>query len=249
MPKKPMTQLMFVQGKAMTENPFDYDANPNLPITDYDIAVRQSIPGYDALLSMVTALFQANLTDMAHILVVGAGGGNEISTLGQADLTWQFTGVDPSQKMLAVAQSKVELLNLGDRVTLHKGLVQEIPMQQFNAATSLLVMHFLPDDGTKLDYLQAIASRLQSGSPFLLVDFQGDRQSESFKRLVEGWQQRAKMAGMEPQRLTELVDSVWQHIQFIPEERTIELLAQAKFKNITRFYTAFAFTGLLAFAN
>lgn len=233
----------------MTEKPFDFDANPNLPVTDYDIAARQSIPGYDALLSMVTALLQIYLVDTAHILVVGAGGGNEISTLGQAHATWQFTGVDPSEKMLAVAQSKVESLRLGDRVTLHKGFVQELPLHPFDATTSILVMHFLPDDGAKLDYLKAIASRLKSGSPLLLVDLQGDKQSEQFKRLVAGWQQRAQLAGMKPQRLTELVNSMWQHLHCIPEERTLELLTQAKFKHITRFYTAFVFTGWLVFAD
>lgn len=119
----------------MSENTFDFAQNPNLPTTDYDIVVRQSIPGYDALLTMVTAVFQICLTDNAHILLVGAGGGNEISVLGQAHPTWQFTGVDPSQKMLAVAQSKIESLGLSDRVTLHNGVVQELPLHPFNAAT------------------------------------------------------------------------------------------------------------------
>jgi tRNA (cmo5U34)-methyltransferase len=39
----------------MSENPFNFDQNPNLPTADYDIAVRQSIPGYDAMLTMLTA--------------------------------------------------------------------------------------------------------------------------------------------------------------------------------------------------
>ncbi|NJL39082.1 MAG: class I SAM-dependent methyltransferase [Leptolyngbyaceae cyanobacterium SM1_4_3] len=231
----------------MSENPFDFDQNPNLPTADYDIAVRQSIPGYDAMLTMLTALFQLYLTDDAHILVVGAGGGNEIRGLSQTHPTWQFTGVDPSEKMLAVAQSKVESLGIDDRITLHNGVVQELPIHPYSAATSLLVMHFLPDDGTKLDYLKAIAARLQSGSPFVLVDSHGDKQSEVFKRLADGWQKRAQMAGMEPQRLNEVADGVWQHIQCIPEERTLELLTQAGFTRITRFYTAFIFAGWVAF--
>lgn len=243
-----MTQLMSANGKAMTENIFDFDTNPNFPVTDYDITVRQSIPGYDALLSMVTALFQIYLPDDAHILVVGAGGGNEIGALGQAHPTWQFTGVDPSEKMLAVARAKVGSLGLENRVTLHNGVVQELPLHPFNAATSLLVMHFLPDDGTKLDYLKAIAARLGSGSPFILVDSQGDRQSELFKRLFDGWHKRAHSAGMESQRLTQLVNGTWPHLQHIPEERTLELLEQAGFRGMTRFYTAFVFTGWLAFA-
>jgi len=232
----------------MTENPFDFDRNPNLPTTDYDIVVRQSIPGYDAMLTMLTALFQLYLTDDAHILVVGAGGGNEISALSQTHSTWQITGVDPSQKMLAVTQTKVESLGIENRVTLYNGVIQELPIHPYNAATSLLVMHFLLDDGTKLDYLKAIAARLQPGSPFVLVDSHGDKQSQSFEQLIAGWQKRAQMAGMEPQRLSEVADGVWQHIQCIPEERTLELLIQAGFKKITRFYTAFIFAGWLAFA-
>ncbi len=232
----------------MSENPFDFDQNPNLPTADYDIAVRQSIPGYDAMLTMLTALFQLYLTDDAHILVVGAGGGNETNVLSQVHPTWQFTGVDPSEKMLAVAQSKVESLKIEDCVTLHKVVVQDLPIHRYSAATSLLVMHFLPDDGTKLDYLKAIAARLQPGSPFVLVDSHGDKQSEVFKRLIDGWQKRAQMAGMEAQRLSELVDGVWQHIQCISEERTLELLTQAGFTKITRFYTGFIFVGWFAFA-
>lgn len=232
----------------MSENPFDFDRNPNFPTTDYDVAVRQSIPGYDAMLTMLTALFQLYLTDDAHILVVGAGGGNEISALSQTHPTWQFTGVDPSEKMLAVAQSKVASLRIEARVTLHQGVVQDLPQFPFNAATSLLVMHFLPDDGTKLDYLKAIAARLQPGSPFVLVDSHGDKQSEVFKRLADGWQKRAQMAGMEAQRLNELADGVWQHIQCISEERTLELLAQTGFNKVTCFYTGFIFAGWFAIA-
>jgi tRNA (cmo5U34)-methyltransferase len=231
----------------MTNKLFDFDATPNMPVDDYDVVVRQSIPGYDALMSMLAALFRIYLADDAHILIVAAGGGNEISTLGQAHPDWQFTGVDPSEKMLAVAQSKVESLGLSDRVTLHRGIVQDLPQFPFNAATSLLVMHFLPDDGTKLNYLQAIAARLQSGSPFVLVDMQGDKQSEEFERLVDGWQTRAKMAGMEAERLAELRSKTHQHLPCIPESRTLELLEQAGFRGMTRFYTGFVFTGWLAF--
>lgn len=232
----------------MSENLFDFDRNPSLPTVDYDTVVRQSIPGYDAMFAMLTALFQLNLTNDAHILVVGAGGGNEIAVLSQTHPTWQFTGVDPSEKMLALAQSKVESLRIENRVTLHHGVVQELPINRFNAATSLLVMHFLPDDGTKLDYLKAIRDRLPLDSPFVLVDSHGDKQSEVFKRLVDGWQARARMAGMESQKLSEIANGVWQHIQCIPEERTLELLTQAGFTKITRFYTAFIFAGWLAFA-
>ncbi|WP_244141978.1 class I SAM-dependent methyltransferase [aff. Roholtiella sp. LEGE 12411] len=43
------------------------------------------------------------------ILIVAAGGGMELITFGQARSHWLLTGVDPSAKMLAIAQEKVAL--------------------------------------------------------------------------------------------------------------------------------------------
>ncbi|XQQ06744.1 MAG: hypothetical protein EDM05_57710 [Leptolyngbya sp. IPPAS B-1204] len=40
----------------MTYHPFDFDSPSARPATEYDTAARQSIPGYDALLSMVACL-------------------------------------------------------------------------------------------------------------------------------------------------------------------------------------------------
>ncbi|OCQ92010.1 hypothetical protein BCD67_21595 [Oscillatoriales cyanobacterium USR001] len=71
----------------MSENPFDFDRNPNFPTTDYDVAVRQSIPGYDAMLIMLTALFQLYLRDDARILVVGCG---NTSNVFQRNEPWSY---------------------------------------------------------------------------------------------------------------------------------------------------------------
>ncbi|MGQ9872954.1 hypothetical protein [Leptodesmis sp.] len=68
--------------------------------------------------------------------------------------------------------------------------------------------------------------------------------------MIDGWQKRAQMAqmaGMEAQRLSELADGVWQNIQCISEEQTLELLAQAGFTRTTRFYAGFIFAGWFAF--
>ncbi len=232
----------------MQNSLFNYDANVSLPTSEYDVMARQSIPAYDALFTMIEALLKLYLANNAHILIVGAGGGNEIVTFGQAHSEWKMTGVDPSEKMLEIAQQKVNSLGLANRVTLQKGVIEEVSAYEYDAATSILVMHFLPDDGSKLAYLQAIGNRLKSGSPFLLVDFQGDKQSKSFKTLVAAWQKRAELAGMDRGYLNDFVDKMWQHLCCIPEDRTIELLEQADFKDITRFYSAFVYTGWLAFA-
>ncbi|NJL42388.1 MAG: class I SAM-dependent methyltransferase, partial [Pseudanabaena sp. SU_2_4] len=82
----------------MQNSLFNYDANISLPTSEYDVVVRQSIPAYDALFTMVEALLKLYLANNAHILIVGAGGGNEIATLGQSHSEWKMTGVDPLRR-------------------------------------------------------------------------------------------------------------------------------------------------------
>ncbi|MDC0762997.1 class I SAM-dependent methyltransferase [Brevibacillus sp. AG] len=73
----------------------------------YDANTRISIPTYDLLFTMVQSYFRAQLGEKAaSLLVIGAGGGNELSAWGPSNPKWTFTGVDPSAEMLAMAQTR-----------------------------------------------------------------------------------------------------------------------------------------------
>lgn len=81
----------------------------------------------------------------------------ELVKFGQRNLAWQMLGVDPSSNMLAIAKDKIQRYNLSQRVQLFHGFTQGLPSTPlYDAATCILVMHFLPDDGSKL--LSAISS-------------------------------------------------------------------------------------------
>lgn len=68
----------------------------------YDIQIRQSIPGYEAMHHMVYAFLSNELTDDAYLLVAGAGTGMEIVFMGKHKPSWRFTAFDTSPEMLAV---------------------------------------------------------------------------------------------------------------------------------------------------
>lgn len=73
--------------------------------------------------------------------------------------------------------------NFYERVQLYRGYVDSLPEAKiYDAATLLLVMHFIPDDGSKLLLLQNIAKRLRSGATFVLADLHGDRAHHNFKK-------------------------------------------------------------------
>ena len=220
----------------------NFDTAPPLQVVQYDDMVSKFVPGYEAIFQLALAHLQVALaSNPATLLIAGAGSGKELITFGQAVPDWMLTGVDPSAHMLALARQKIARYNLTERVTLHQGFIEELPATtQFDAATCILVMHFLPDDGAKLALLSNIAARLKVGAPFMLVDIFGGR---SFvKELEPIWIRHGEQMGLTLEAMQKLGKA---QDEFYPilEERTLELFKQVGFENPRRFYTALFYGG------
>jgi len=167
--------------------------------------------------------------------------------LALAHPDWQITGIDPSAPMLAVAQRKVTAADLTDRVTLLPGSVSDLPDDaRFDAATLLLVLHFLPDDGTKLAMLKAIASRLRPGAPLILADQHADLANPEDRRLYRAWRARQIARGMPAEAADEMFAGLPQVIHCIPESRLRALLTEAGFTTIQPIFRALVIGAWLA---
>src|SRR5699024_3559284 len=80
---------------------------------------------------------------------------------------------DPSPEMIRQAREK---LQSNHNITLIEGLVTGLDIKKkYGAATLLLVLHFLEDDGHKLSLLKDIAERLNPGATFVMLDISGDK--------------------------------------------------------------------------
>ncbi len=213
----------------------------------YDGFIRTVIPGYEALHDMAYSLLRLDLEEQARLLIVGAGTGMELVYLGKSNPGWQLTGVDPSADMLAVARQRMMDEGLSERVTLHAGLAHELPTSEpYDAATLLLVMHFLPDDGEKLELLQSISIRLKPGAPFVLADLYGDTGSGRFARFIAAWRHRQMSLGMAPEEVEEMFQRILSDVHFVPEERITALLHESGFDRVESFYGALLFGGWIA---
>ncbi|MEO1671024.1 MAG: class I SAM-dependent methyltransferase [Cyanobacteria bacterium J06631_2] len=217
---------------------------------EYDLDIRKAIPGYEALHYMAQILLQNCLDESARLLIVGSGTGIELLNYSQENPNWALTGVDPSVEMMAIAKSELESKGLMKQVSLHTGYLDSLPeIETLDAATLLLVMHFLADDGSKLELLQNIAQRMKPGATLILADLYGDKSAPYFSQFIQAWQRfyfsrlddeaRAKI---EPKFETLIENSIY----FVPEARIIELLQMAGFEGISKFYNAFLFGGWIA---
>lgn len=228
----------------------DFDTNPPVPASDYEKMALVAIPGYEAMHTMALSFFRSKLPEKANLLIVGAGGGMELVTFGKSNLQWQMLGVEPSSNMLTIAQKKIEQHGLSERVKLHQGYTHDLPTTPlYDGATCILVMHFLPDDGSKLALLQSIAQRLKSSAYFILVDLFGDTGTETFQQLASVLKLFWEEKGMKPEKMVELLATINKGVHPIPEPRVFELLKSAGFGNILRFYTGIWYGGWVATKN
>lgn len=143
---------------------------PDKAALDYDLRIEKLVPGYALALQLFGSVLSGRIADDGVILVPGCGTGSEILALARCFPEARFTAVEPSSGMLATARVRLSAPEILSRVTFVEGFLQDTPTQLFSAATVSLVLHFLPDDGSKAGFLTAIAERLQPGAPLLLFD-------------------------------------------------------------------------------
>lgn len=234
----------------LMEKAGDFDANPPVSVLQYDNSMKKFCAAYDEIFIMAHAYLKSIVSNKAEVLVVGAGTGAESRIFAADNPSWKITGVDPSAEMLSIAKSKLESLGLKN-VDLFRGYTDELPEEaDFDAATCILVMHFLKDDGSKLKLLKDINSRLKPGAPFILVDAFGDKDSRELSNTLSAWKKYVVLMGVDENIVEDgFNNQIMKRLNFVTEERMISLLEEAGFGYITRFFTGFLYGGWAAIKN
>ena len=207
----------------------------------YERISTGSIPGYDLIFQLTALFLDLSLPPEADLLVVGAGGGRELITLGEAHPGWKFVGADPAGQMLAFAQYKAEQAGIIERVRLIQGVVQDVPPDlRFDAATCILVFPFVHGDEAKLAALREIAARLKPGAPLVIVTVTDEVLRDDFRRV---WHGNMLANGFTPEEARQLGENVRASVQPVAAQRLLDLLTEAGFANPTPFFRALWFTG------
>lgn len=212
--------------------------------------IARKIPGYSLIYGMAEQLITAHLGDgygETHLMVVGAGGGEEIVRFGCKHEDWRFQGVDPSSSMLEMTRQRVEENRMAKRVALLQGTVHELAQGMiYDAASCLLVLHFVEELAPKKELLLQIASRLKPGAPFVLALISGDAGSAAFRIQMEAWRKHMRSNGIPEEEWERFSQSMGDGCHPIPEYVLRELLQAAGFRKVTRYFRAFLVEGWFA---
>lgn len=212
----------------------------------YDDTAKKIIPAYSAIYELTQHLLRSVLDRNANILVAGAGTGKEIIDCARQNPHWSFTGFDPAEPMLTIARQKVALASLENRVSFVQGKVEDVAGKDFDAATAILIMHFLPDDGEKQHFLRSLAKKLKPGAPVIVVDLEGEIGSPEYQILNGAWRDLQFFARKDAEKVEEEFSMREKEVHFIPGERIKSLLAEAGFVQVHRFFKAYLFGGYIA---
>jgi tRNA (cmo5U34)-methyltransferase len=212
--------------------------------TEYDKGIRRTFPSYDAMFKLVQAYLRTNTEKDANLLIVGAGGGTELALLGPKNPDWIFTAIDPAEPMLDLARNKVDQLKMTDRVNFIEGTIDEVEDGKlYDAATFLLVLHFIADNDEKLRQLKSIRQRLKPGAPFVLASMYGDLNDPAINALFSLWKAYwLDSTNLSEAEVDEMELSV-RSLSFISEDEIELLLRGAGFGSIAKFFQTNIFGG------
>jgi tRNA (cmo5U34)-methyltransferase len=212
----------------------------------YDEIIPKIIPAFHSIYELTQHLLRERLDKEPKVLVAGAGTGKEIIDCSQNNPNWSFTGFDPSELMLSIAKKKVAAASLENKISLVHGLINAVTEKDFDAATSILVLHFLPDDGTKLNFLKEIANKLKPGAPIVLVDIEGEIGSDEYNTLNAAWKNQQIFKRDDNDKVNEEFELREKEVHFIPQKRIESLLEEVGFIKIHKFFKAYVFGGYVA---
>ena len=204
-------------------------------------------PGHGGILQMVGVLLAERVSGDGQVLVVGAGGGLETCYLAGIEPGWRFVGVDPARAMLDMARAVAGPV-AGNRLTLIEGTVLDAPAGPFDAATCILVLGLIADDGSKLAMLEEVRRRLKPDAPFILVDQCIDRSAPDVEHRLARYANYARRSGVDAETVAAARAAVAALESMVPIRRNEELLREAGFQHLEVFYVGMAWRGWVAYA-
>lgn len=209
----------------------------------YDLIVQQLIPGYASLARLAVALLSASALAArpgAAVLVAGCGTGAELVEARAQRPDWQLTAIDASAAMLAAARAR-----LGDAgIQWRQARVEQLGEEKrYAGALSVLVLQALPDDGSKLAFLTALARSLQPGGQLVLVDRMAPERSALQAQVEAALLGFQRASGLEA--TSESLGALSQGLHPIGEARLAALVAAAGFSDPARIFQALGYEGFL----
>lgn len=213
-------------------------------VAKYSEGPRRFVPGLEALHVMTGLLLAERAPETARVLVLGAGGGAELSALATAYPGWRFVGVDPAGEMLRLAARVMG--PHANRAELVQGYIDAAPEGPFDAAVCLLTLHFL-DAPERERTVREIHRRLTPGAPFVAAH-SSYPQDASRDAWLDRYAAYPVAMGADPEQVKNARAAVAASLNAFSPEQDEAILRAGGFRDVALFYAAFTWRGWVSYA-
>ncbi|NJL64865.1 MAG: class I SAM-dependent methyltransferase [Methylacidiphilales bacterium] len=204
--------------------------------SSYDEKFAALAPLRDALHLLIRFIF-SELPANANILCVGAGTGAELIYLAQAFPQWRFTAVEPATAMLDICRQKSEECGIASRCTFHQGYLDSLPASDyFDAATCLLVSHFIIQEDERSNFFQQIAARLHPHAYLVSSDLACDMDRLEYQSLLTIWLRMLEFSQVPVVEIENLCASYGKNVALLSSQKVESIITKSGFEKPTLFY-------------
>ncbi|AHE51995.1 class I SAM-dependent methyltransferase [Sphingomonas sanxanigenens] len=214
-------------------------------VARYEDGPRRFVPGLEALHRMTGLLLAERMPADARVLVLGAGGGQELRAMADAHPGWTFVGVDPAAEMLRLAGRVLGPHR--ERVELVEGYIDDAPAGPFDGATCLLTLHFL-DAAERERTVRAIHDRLRPGAPFVAAHASFPQAAAERDVWLDRYANYPIAMGADPDQVNGARAAVAASLHSFDPETDEAIIRAGGFADVRLFFTAFTWRGWIAHA-
>jgi tRNA (cmo5U34)-methyltransferase len=194
---------------------------------------------------MISLLLAEVTPQGGRVLVLGAGGGQEIKALADAHAGWSFDGVDPSADMLQLAKKVIAAHE--NRVRLFEGYIEDAPLAPYDAATAILTFHFIAEQ-QRLETLVQICKRLKTGAPFIAVHLSFPQSEPERSKWIARHVAYGLANGTDPAKVESARQAIGTRLSILSPDEDVAMMQEAGFSNVSLFYAGLSIKGWVAYA-
>jgi tRNA (cmo5U34)-methyltransferase len=132
--------------------------------------------------------------------------------------------------MLEICRQRAEESGIASRCTFHAGYLDSLPeSDSFDAATALLVSHFIMQPEQRRNFFHQIALRLRPQGYLISSDIAYDLSSSAYPSILKAWLDMMKSAGIPDDELEKMRDAYGRIVAVLPPSEVASMIAAGGF--------------------